>query len=204
MIEFAWLALGDAHATEECFVVRDFSLKELYLLELTLCEILLAGSRREGITRVRATVSSASCRRRAASAVAFEALDEWSSMNFLVLSLSRRRMHSENSSRFRRSCSRSCMRRSDLPSGNSSVSSGVTGPSASSSAGAFAPYPHRLSHSRASASRFRVCLSRLGLSLTEPFDLPFVILVTLLLDAGSSTKENSRFGRVLASFSAWL
>ncbi|KAH9986718.1 hypothetical protein BJV77DRAFT_53129 [Russula vinacea] len=118
------------------------------------------------------------------------------------------RTRSENSSRSRRSCSRSRSRRSDSSSGNSSAisSSGVAGLSASSSA--FQRFralsSSSLSHSRASASRLRVCLSRSRLSLDEPFDLSFFISVTLLLDAGSSTKEYSWFRKALASFSACL
>jgi hypothetical protein len=48
VIKLALLALGDAHATEESFVIRDFFSKELYLLELTLCKILLAGALAQG------------------------------------------------------------------------------------------------------------------------------------------------------------
>ena len=36
VIKLALLALKDAHATEVCFIIRDFISKELYLLEFTL------------------------------------------------------------------------------------------------------------------------------------------------------------------------
>jgi hypothetical protein len=48
VIELALLALGNAYATEECFVIRDFFSKELYLLELTLREMLLTGTLVQG------------------------------------------------------------------------------------------------------------------------------------------------------------
>jgi hypothetical protein len=48
VIELALLALGNAYATEECFVIRNFFSKELYLLELTLRETLLTGTLAQG------------------------------------------------------------------------------------------------------------------------------------------------------------
>ena len=77
VIELALLALGDAHAMEECFIIRDFFSTVFYLMELALCEILLTGAlARGGHSKGARNRVTASCRRRPASAMAPGALGE--------------------------------------------------------------------------------------------------------------------------------